>query len=352
MRIAFFCYPAIDNVWSAKSVETGIGGSEEAVIHMAALLAARGHEVSVYNSHAADPLRIGGVTYESYGPGAESPVTVAVVWRRPGLLSLVRKLQCRRIYLWLHDMLDFERIAPRVKHFHKVMVLSRFHRSRYPQLRSDRLFVTQNGIVPGQFQDIGERDPNLMVYGSSYNRGLRTLLENWRRIRTAVPDARLRIFYGWDVWQHCNPVRCARLRPYFERLMLQEGITHLGRIGHREVAQEYSRAGLWAYPCCFPETSCISAMKAQAGGAVPVVIPTGALTETVRHGFKTMRSYTDFLGLQFPRRIIDEWLDGLVDLLRSPDKQERIRQTMIPDSRRRFAWSGVADAWEQEFASP
>lgn len=349
--IAIFCYPCTDGAWLPSSLATGIGGSEEAVIHMAAMLAARGHDVRVANAHSGPSRRIGGVTWGSYETLPRDRADIGVVWRGAGLIERAGRDAARQFYLWLHDLVPEPSLLERLGDYSKVMVLSRFHRNHYPSLPNANVFVTANGVDPDQFFPAAVRDPHLMAYGSCYTRGLRTLLVNWRRIRQAIPDARLNIFYGWQTFQRKNPLRYERVRPFFEPLMQQEGVSHLGRVGHAEVARHYATAGIWAYPCSFPETSCISAMKAQVGGAVPVVIPSGALSETVRFGFRTMRSYTDYRGLPLPRRVIDEWLGGLIDLLRAPRRQADIRADMIPDSLRRFAWSRVADAWEQEFAS-
>src|SRR5262249_46369082 len=48
----------------------------------------------------------------------------------------------------------------------------------------------------------------------------------------------------------------------------------------------YEKASLWTYPCILPETFCITALRAQKAGAVPVIIEGTALPETVRHGYK------------------------------------------------------------------
>ncbi len=351
MRVAVYCYPCTDDVWSPHSLSDGIGGSEEAVIHMAAALAARGHDVTVINARSGPPRRFAGVTWDSYEAPRRGPADIGIVWRRPGLLWRVDRDAVGKLYLWLHDMLPEATVLERLDAFSKVMVLSRFHRNHYPSIPADRIFQTANGLAASEFERDEPRDPQLMVYGSCYSRGLRTLLTNWRRIRQAAPAARLNIFYGWQTIQKNNPARYERIRRVLEPLMQQDGICHLGRIGQGEVARQYATAGIWAYPCSFPETSCISAMKAQAAGAVPAVIPSGALDETVRHGFRTMRGLTDFEGLPTPRRLINEWIDGLVGLLRAPERQVRIRAEMIPDARRRFSWATVADAWESEFVS-
>jgi protein O-GlcNAc transferase len=159
------------------------------------------------------------------------------------------------------------------------------------------------------------------------------------------------VFYGWQGIERHHPERAQRLRRTFEPLMRQSGIAHLGRISHLAVADQFRRAGVWAYPCSFRETSCISAMKAQAGGAIPVVIPTGALRESVRFGFMTARSYDDLDEMECGGDLVDEWVDGLIEVLRSPERQLRIRRQMIPASKAAYTWARVADGWEQEFSS-
>src|ERR1035437_5507137 len=63
LRIAFFCAPSAEPCWSESSSQSGIGGSEEAVIRMAELLAERGHAVEVYNAPARPTSWEGGVRY-------------------------------------------------------------------------------------------------------------------------------------------------------------------------------------------------------------------------------------------------------------------------------------------------
>ena len=41
------------------------------------------------------------------------------------------------------------------------------------------------------------RNNKLCIYGSSYDRGLEHLLKLWPDVIKEVPNAQLRIFYGW-----------------------------------------------------------------------------------------------------------------------------------------------------------
>jgi hypothetical protein len=52
-----------------------------------------------------------------------------------------------------------------------------------------------------------------------------------------------------------------------------EGVTDHGKVSQDKIIEETGfRSGIWAYPCPFPEIYCITAIKSQAGGAVPVAI--------------------------------------------------------------------------------
>ena len=58
-----------------------------------------------------------------------------------------------------------------------------------------------------------------------------------------------------------------------------KGFINLGRISHSEVVKLCKKSTIFAYGTNFPEIDCISMTKAMAGGAVPVVTATGALTD-------------------------------------------------------------------------
>lgn len=193
---------------------------------------------------------------------------------------------------------------------------------------------------------IVNRDPHLMVYGSSYDRGLEWLLKMWPDIKKEVPDARLRIFYGWnlfDVVAKGNP-NMQEWKKKMNDLMGQDGITDLGRISHEAVKVEFEKAAVWAYPTSFGEISCITAMKAQAFGAIPCVINYAALVETVQYGVKVEGDIYD-------KETKDEYRKALVSLLNDPARQEEIRKVMVPWARKKFAWSEVAKQWDAEFKS-
>lgn len=126
-------------------------------------------------------------------------------------------------------------------------------------------------------------------YFSAYYRGLEVLLKMWPKIREAVPDAELRIYYGWGSW---DALEGENGREFHERIdkLLEEladsGVTEYGRVDHETLAEAMRQTKVWAYPTEFPEIHCITALKAQAAGCIPVVTDVGALSETVITGEK------------------------------------------------------------------
>lgn len=187
------------------------------------------------------------------------------------------------------------------------------------------------------------RNPKQIVYGSSYDRGLQHLLEIWPNVIKEVPDAKLTIFYGWnlfDIAHNGNPASMA-WKEKMQKLMTQPGITELGRISHEACIKEFEKAGIWAYPTHFGEISCITGMRAQAYGAWPVVTNWAALKETVQFGVKVE-------GDIYEPEVKEEYTKKLIETLKNPPSEEE-REAMVKWARETFPWSKVASSWDSEF---
>ncbi|MGH9674374.1 MAG: hypothetical protein ACRD44_14435 [Bryobacteraceae bacterium] len=353
MRIVFHCGESLAP-WSPRSCETGVGGSEEALIELARRLGAMGHEVLVYNSCGADAGMHGPVEYHDVATQPPDACDILIVWRNLAMPARLSYVRAARRYLWLQNARPEELVLEQERHFDKLMVVSKFHRSVYPRLSDDRIFETANRIDPAHFEQPAERDPRRVVFASSYDRGLKIVLRNWRRVEREIPGVSLMVFFGWQSlrkwalrsgqgWRGLSAsfLGVSAFQLHMALRMRALGVEHAGRVGHREVARRMLSSGVWAYPCTLPEVSCITAMKAQAAGAVPVVIALAALKETVRFGFRTARDSGEIAE--------KEWLEGLIEMLRRPEKQEAIRGPMMAEARERFSWDRIARQWRDEF---
>ena len=340
--ISIFCGNCFEE-WDETNLGKGIGGSEEAVIHMAKRLGAMGWNVEIYNS-VSEEKRFGNVVYRPFWEFNYLDRTdVFVSWRNPGLLEFMDVNAAKR-YVWMHDMCEpGEFTEARWSKCDKIMFLSKAHRGAYPHVPEDKVMYTANGIDADMLlADAAgtERKPWKMINTSAPDRGLRELLMLWPKIKASYPDAEFFWYYGWqtfDSYNADNPERMA-FKDEIVRLLNQPGVHEGGRISHAEIAKEMASSDLWVYPTEFFETSCITAMKAQTLGCVPVVTNVGALRETVFSGQKA--EATDIYSNTAAQ---DEFV-RLIDVARSEN-----RDTMMAEAKSRFSWGAVADGWIKEF---
>lgn len=261
--------------WSPKNVETGIGGSEEAVIHLSQSLAKLGKEVTVFCNCIGAEGKYGDVDYKHYtdfNPKDEHNVLIS--WRT-NIFQF--PMTAKKKIVWLHDLPNNIELTPEsVATFDKIVVLSDYHRSLLRgKVPSEKVYVSTNGINAEDFKDlVSMKKPHRVIYASSYNRGLEILLDMWPKIREAIPDAELRICYGWQVFDEFvrqGLIQEDGWKAKMQEKMKQDGVKELGRLGHKELLKEYCKAAVMAYPCTYAgEINCIALTKAIACGCYPV----------------------------------------------------------------------------------
>jgi 2-polyprenyl-3-methyl-5-hydroxy-6-metoxy-1,4-benzoquinol methylase len=336
--VEIYCGQAWED-WAAPSVINGIGGSEEAVIYLSKELAKLGWKVTVYCSCGDMAGEYEGVTYKQYYEfNFNDHHNVVISWRN----NIFRKgMTVKKRYVWLHDVMPQGTFnSGNIEYFDKAIVLSEYHKNVIGLL-PNKTYVSRNGINQQDFRGSKEvRNPHRLIYTSSYDRGIEHLLKRWSEVRRAVPDAELHLFYGWDTYDKMMEVgrRPKDYREYMTKLMQQEGVFEHGRVGHKRLIKEFYKSGVYVYPTHFDEISCISAMKAQECGCVPVVFDFAALKETVQSGVK-------LAGNALTEGNMDKYISELINILQDVDEQELLRSD-IPKGI--WGWDKVAKDWSDE----
>lgn len=338
---------AIDE-WGPWSLKEGIGGSEEAVIRLSRQLAELGWKVVVFAKPGPNTgLDDTGVMWRNYWDcNLEDEFDIFVAWRAPFMFD--KKIKARKSYLWLHDVMEpGEFTEQRIANFTKCIVLSKYHRELFPMIPEDKILMSANGIDPEEFEKLDDtikRDPHKMVYTSSHVRGLAYLYEIWPEVKAAVPDATLDVFYGresYDAVHKGNPERMKWMDDMMAKAQKLDGVTDHGKVGQDRIMEEFFSAGIWPYPCPFPEIYCITAIKAQAAGAVPVGSTTAALDETIQYGHKQEFG-------EFDKEDLEKYKESLIWWLTHPEEQDKIRKEMMGWARSK-SWKAVAKQWDKQF---
>jgi glycosyltransferase involved in cell wall biosynthesis len=349
--------------WGPPSLETGLGGSETAAVHMAKNLAALGNEVVCVGQHKGFEGKFDGVEYinakrflEDSSIPRETDVFISsrdknVISEQ---LAIVRSRAKVKI-LWMHDLHCGDDHKNTISAYDKVFVLSSFaaktFRQYYPLVKADKIYKTRNGIDTSLYQPGAVafiKGDFKFIYSSSPNRGLKELLEMWPSIKTHIPKAELHVYYGFNTWKLINKVGVsAEAIKLFERKvsdMESIGVFHHGRVGQKQLAEAMMRSSLWLYPTGFKETSCITAMEAQAAGTVAITTNLGALPETLQHGVLIAphntepRYRTDFVGAV--KKLATD-VEGIPYRLRLAELGRRHAMTL--------SWEVVAKDWNARF---
>jgi predicted SAM-dependent methyltransferase len=253
--------------------------------NMARELAKLGHRVRVY----ADPTKEGvyeGAEWFNKERFQNVECDVLVVSRQASFLDEKHNVQARVQLLWCHDVCAIGLTPALGLRADRLLALSSWHRDflvRAHDIHPDQVIVTRNGIDLDRFKASPPRNPYKIVNSSSPDRSWPVLLELFPKIRKYVPQAELHLFYGFENWKKSaasDPLQQDLIKR-LEEGVKQPGVHYHGRVSQERLAHEFLTAGLWAYPTWFTETSCITAMEAQAAGLPIVTSNLAALKETV-----------------------------------------------------------------------
>jgi|SRR5579872_6359074 len=299
-KIAILAYsPTLQ--WHPNDILTGVPGSEEAAIYTALELS-RSFSVVVFGNPGKDEKSEKGenqnplfVCFDQLSTtSTETKFDLVICWRR---LYPQMKLGCfsqSQFYYWPHDgaiMISLE--EKWIDMLSGVYFLSHYQRNSYiekfPQLKKLPFVIGGNGILSNHFNYLGSENqknqkiPYSCAYISNYASGLETLLEIWPQVKKSVPQASLAIYYGRETWGCISQERMSWIIKKIEEYEKKYNVKEIGKVGHIELAQALLKTSVWTYPCASHcnETFCISALKAQAAGCIPVTTRNGALQETV-----------------------------------------------------------------------
>lgn len=340
--------PNTPEAWTPKSFEReGLGGSETAVIRLSEELAGLGISVDVYSRMASEGYfnRVRYRDQSRYMSGIHSDVFVA--WRAPELID--DQPNATRAILWMHDTDVGDRLtAIRAAKFEGIVVLTEWHKqhmmSLYPFISEEKFWVCPNGVDLGRFttEPVPVRNPHRVVYSSSPDRGLDTILEHiWPSVVAKSPEAELHVYYGWNNFDKFIPMfpQLAETKSKLLQLIASsKNVTLHGRVSQSELATEMRKSGVWLYPTQFTETYCITAVEAQLAGLIPVTNNLAALAETVKSGYIIPGDVND-------PEVIAEYIRSTFQAMGATDGE----RPSIVNNAPAVSWAEVANRWSNRW---
>lgn len=346
------------HTWSPETFKKeGIGGSEEAVIHMAREFAKQGWKVTVYNNCGHKRIIEDGVTYAPFWEwNYRDAQDVTILWRR--MKPLDAEINSTRIYADIHDVIpEGEFTEKRLARLDGIFVKSKFHRSLFPKIPDEKFYIIPNGFEVYHTAKL-KKDPYLLVNTSSPDRSMDVLPALFKEVKKRVPKAKLQWAYGWDIFKlsFANDQKKLEWMKETQKAMNDAGIETLGRLTQPEVGKLYQKATIFAYPTDFAEIDCISVKKAQAAGAYPVTSDFGALAESNVFGSKVHsdktattwnKPYQFHFGMDNPASQ-KLWVDKVVEMLENAEERSK-KMELAGQWAKQFTWEAVAEKWNKIF---
>jgi glycosyltransferase involved in cell wall biosynthesis len=203
-----------------------------------------------------------------------------------------------------------------LRHIDYFLLLNNYHRKSWGIIPTDRICLTGVGIDHSLFENVDiVREPGKCIYFSHPGKGLGRLRQVWPQIKQAVPHATLHAFWNWEqFWLPSD---------------LELGIMPMKWLSPADIAKEILSSSVLAYPSVYRELFPMTCMKAQRGGAVPVVVCEGGMDEVIQWGVKC--NHNDFAA-QVIAMLLDE------------PRQQSIREPMM-EWAKQFTWRAVAGRW-------
>ena len=358
MRIVFVHRTVVD-----YTVETpylrAVGGSEAAISYLAAELARLGHSV-VHLANTSAPGTYLGVECLNYHSapdiGLLNGADIAVV-ANEAIGSVLRDMGVRcPLVLWVHHAddqpsiaaLEFSRERKAWTGFAFVSQWQMDEFCRIFWLARERSKVMRNAIAPPVAAAAPgtpwyvRRAPPVLVYTSAPYRGLGELLQAFPRIRQEIPEVSLRIFAGLSTTR--GGPEDNRYADLYRQCLSIDGIDYVGPVAQPELAKALAGADMLAYPCTYPETSCIAALEALAMGAGVVTTGLAALPETLAGHGVLVEPGGD------PGLLAARFATALISTLKSqrllPAPAFARREAAISYTRQNYLWPQRAREWE------
>ncbi len=331
-----------------------LGGSETACYYMAKELVKLGHIVTVFTT-SQERGKFEGVNYEWCGEITQqtplghichtvikTPIDVCICQRSP--MAFIDNPNSKLNIWWLHDLALY-RFSPYVQRqlpfIDTILTVSNFHSkqvSKVYDIDESFIFSTQNGIdysmIPN-WKDNIKREKKSLMFAARPERGLQELVMPGG-IMERLPEFKLYVC-GYD---NTTKQMESFYRQLWSRCEQLPNVENLGSLSKADLYRKMCETEVYVYPTMFEDTSCISAMEAQACGLPWISCDRGALKETLKNGgfkFSPQKDNKKVDIDNFVKTIKNVFSNNLIDGLR-----EKTGNIYNP-------WSRIAGEWDALF---
>ena len=192
----------------------------------------------------------------------------------------------KRNILWQHVPADQQAVQGiRDKYFNRMLdvyvYVSHWQHEKFRyihQIPLENAYVIKNAIEPIELIE-KPKEKIKIIYTSMPYRGLSILLDVFEKLNR--DDVELDVYssnsiYGQEYVEHVKDTYDA----IFDRAKNMKNVNYMGYAPHNDLIKALQQAHIFAYPCVFEETACLSMIEAGAAGCNLLTTNIGGLPET------------------------------------------------------------------------
>jgi glycosyltransferase involved in cell wall biosynthesis len=139
--------------------------------------------------------------------------------------------------------------------------------------------VIKNAIEPIEYIEKPKGGKLKIIFNAPPYRGLDAMLDSFALL--GRDDVELDVYSSTIIYgSEYAKFEGDRYEPLFERARQMKNVNYIGYVPNDEMRSALQSAHIWAYPCVFEETSCISMIEAGASGCALISTNLGGLPET------------------------------------------------------------------------
>ena len=263
-----------NNIWIA---ERGLTGSDLGVVVTAQNLVKMGHDVSLFTFYVpgTKPPQWEGVKlyeFQELDNIIDNSFDALISWNEP---DVFRGLKTNAVRICQQMLNDFHYCASGFDDFVDIWTSpSEMHMQwMIKQVPSDKWKAVPLGYDPSWFTK-REKVAGSVVWLSSPDRGLHLLLQEWPKIKKAVSEANLKIFY------HIADFRAGELGNRFSYIkyaipkLKDFGVEYVGSVSKNQINEELSKSMVVVAPLSTitpTEGFSCSTIEALAAGCFPII---------------------------------------------------------------------------------
>lgn len=187
--------------------------------------------------------------------------------------------------LWVHDLpADMPFLASQAakNRFAGIVFVSSWQQTVFfmnMNVRYAESTIIRNAIRPIPEETKVDDGKIRLIYHPTPHRGLEILVPVFDELCAKYPNLHLDVFSNFDIYN--RPEANERYEGLYEQCRKHPNISYHGSQSNETVRNALAQAHIFAYPCIWRETSCISAMEAMSAKCLVVAPDYAALPETL-----------------------------------------------------------------------